>query len=273
MKFLFRHKESKQCDKHTKIYDGEDWEELFKRVALKESAQTKDTPTTFEVANEWPITCCRKLHEEGFENIACLNFACPINPCAAMERGHLAQEESLGYCSALYSSLSKQESHYQENQKNSKNYFYRDCIIYSPGCVVFRNNGNYSLLENPFKVDFISCSAVNASRIRAPLKKVKEVMRRRAKAILAVASDQGCDALVLGAWGTACFKNNVKDVVMYFKELLLEVSDQNTAPEYGNKFHKIVFAVWEGKETQIEFKTAFLGEQVLSSEDESLKQR
>ena len=147
-----------------------------------------------------------------------------------------------------------------DNQTNSNKYFYRDCIIYSPGCVVFRNNGDYSLLENPFKVDFISCSAVNASCVRAPLKKVREAMRRRTKAILAVAADQGCDALVLGAWGTACFKNNVKDVVMYFKELLLEVSDQNIAPEYGNKFRKIVFAVWEGKEKQIEFKTAFLGD-------------
>ena len=248
-----------RCDMHTKVLDRNDWDVLFAKLASNDQSEDSHEmnfeKTKFEVTSEYSISCCRRLHQEGYENITCLNFASAKNPCGGMIGGALAQEESLGLCSALYSSLVKQDSHYKSNRQNPKDGLYQDSLIYSPGCVIFRDDADYALLEYPYKVNFISCPAVNRSVKRLDVSMVTDTMLRRAKAILAVAGDRGCDALVLGAWGTGVFQNDVKDIVSYFKEYL--APNQQESRMFENVFRTVVFAIGSDKQKHVEFKSAF----------------
>ena len=253
------------CDKLTNVLNLDCWEKMFEEIKLPDMLQRQRQ--TIEVTDEYSITCCRRLHEEGFKNITCLNFASAKNPCGGMLNGSIAQEESLGLCSALYSSLSKQENHYQANRKDPKNGLYQDSLIYSPGCPVFRDDATYKLLNQPFKVNFISCPAVNSGVTKAPMTLVKDTMRSRAKAIISIAIKEGSDGLVLGAWGTGVFKNDVKDVANYFKECLIPCDSADPCPDqapntfsngsYASAALKVVFAVGKDSKNQEAFKTAF----------------
>jgi uncharacterized protein (TIGR02452 family) len=253
-----------KCDNDTKILSHEDWEGLFEKY--NGTLQWQGRTSKFEVTEELSITCCRRLYEEGFKNVTCLNFASAKHPCGGMVNRSIAQEESLGLCSSLYSSLSKQEAHYEANKKDPKNGVYQDSLINSPGCPVFRDDVNYHLLERPFYVNFISCPAVNATVTKAPLSVVRETMRRRTKAVLSVAADEGCDALVLGAWGCGVFGNDVNDVVEYFKEYLLPNSNNlllgETTGSFANTFPEkclptVVFALGKDSKNQLAFRNAF----------------
>ena len=252
---------SLKCDDNTKILDINDWEMLFEEH--KGPLQLVGPDTSYEVTPEMSISCCQRLNREGYKNITCLNFASAKNPCGGMFKGSIAQEESLGLCSALYSSLSKQENHYETNKKDPKNGLYQDSLIYSPACTVFRNDITYNLLPSPFNVNFISCPAVNFSIAKVPNIIVKETMKRRAKAILSVAADDGCDAIVLGAWGTGVFKNDIKDVAEYFKECLMTDSKESSTVKevdscvklrHNSSIQKVVFAVGPDEKKQKAFK-------------------
>ena len=255
-----------RCDKLTNVLNLDCWEKLFEEIKLPDIFR-RQRPT-IEVTDEYSITCCRRLHEEGFKNITCLNFASAKNPCGGMLNGSIAQEESLGLCSALYSSLSKQEHHYQANRKDPKNGLYQDSLVYSPGCPVFRDDITYKLLNQPFKVNFISCPAVNSGVTKAPIALVKDTMRSRTKAILSIALKEGSDGLVLGAWGTGVFKNDVKDVANYFKECLIpndsadpfsdQASSTSSNGSNASAAFKVVFAVGKDTKNQLAFKTAFV---------------
>ena len=96
---------------------------------------------------------------------------------------------------------------------------------------------------------------------------VKDTMRSRAKAIISIAIKEGSDGLVLGAWGTGVFKNDVKDVANYFKECLIPYDSADPCPDQAsNTFSngsnasaalKVVFAVGKDSKNQEAFKTAF----------------
>ena len=254
-----------RCDKLTKVLNLDCWEIFFEEIKLPD--RTRRQQSTIEVTDEYSITCCRRLHEEGLKNITCLNFASAKNPCGGMLNGSIAQEESLGLCSALYSSLSKQEHHYRANRKDPKNGLYQDSLIYSPQCPVFREDSTYKLINQPFKVNFISCPAVNSGVTKAPITLIKDTMRNRTKAIISIAIKEGSDGLVLGAWGTGVFKNDVKDVANYFKECLIPSDSADSCPDQASSSFsngsnasaafKVVFAVGKDPKNQQAFKTAF----------------
>ena len=92
-------------------------------------------------------------------------------------------------------------------------------------------------------------------------------MKRRAKAILSVALDEGCDALVLGAWGTGVFQNDIKDVAEYFKDCLRpDAGDEHSFEEWVDAFAemyhnqclpKIVFAMGTDVEKHEVIRNAF----------------
>ena len=254
-----------RCDRLTKVLNLDCWEKMFEEIKLPDMLRRQKS--TIDVTDEYSITCCKRLQEEGFKNITCLNFASAKNPCGGMLNGSIAQEESLGLCSALYSSLSKQENHYQANRKDPKNGLYQDSLIYSPGCPVFRDDATYELLNEPFKVNFISCPAVNSGVTKAPTTLIKDTMRSRAKAIISMAIKEGSDGLVLGAWGTGVFKNDVKEVTNYFKECLMpsdtidpftnEASNTFSSGSNDSAALKVVFAVGNDPKNQQAFKRAF----------------
>ena len=258
------------CDRNTKVLDINDWERLFEKY--DGPLQWMGRNTKYEVTLEYSISCCQRLHNEGYKSITCLNFASAMSPFGGVLYGGTSQEETLILCSALFSSLSKQQKHYLGNRRDPKNGLYQDSLIFSPKCPVFRDDVTYSLFKpyQPFNVNFISCPAVNSAVTKAPKILIKETMKRRSKAILSVALDEGCDVLVLGAWGTGVFQNDIKDVAEYFKGVLrpdaeYEHSFEEWVDAFAAMYHnqclpKIVFAMGTDLEKHDAFKVAFFSD-------------
>jgi uncharacterized protein (TIGR02452 family) len=95
-----------------------------------------------------------------------------------------------------------------------------DAMIYSPDVPVFRDD-EHRMLEEPFKVAFISAAACDARDV-APLDqaKIPGAMGARIVKVLATAQANGHDALVLGAWGCGNFANDPSLIAELFRQAL-----------------------------------------------------
>lgn len=219
----------------TILYTEEDTDDLLQRIQPKRTFQTE-----FEVKNETTLQGAKRLKEEGFDNVFCLNFASARNPGGGFLKGAIAQEESLARSSGLYPTLLEHEEMYEHNRE-IKTGLYSDYMIYSPNVPVFRDdNGNF--LEKPYCVSFLTSPAVNAGVVKKyndpnELSQIHSTMKTRIEKILAVALEQGYEALVLGAFGAGVFKNDPKDVANYFHDILTK------NPTFTNRFKKITFSV------------------------------
>jgi uncharacterized protein (TIGR02452 family) len=113
-------------------------------------------------------------------------------------------------------------------------------MIYSPRCPVFRHDDG-TLLEEPYRVDFITSPAPNAGAIAKNepenTGQIVPTLRERSSKLLALAAHQGCGALILGAWGRGVFHNDPATVAHAFAEQL-----QQGKP-YSGRFHIVAFAV------------------------------
>jgi uncharacterized protein (TIGR02452 family) len=103
-------------------------------------------------------------------------------------------------------------------------------------------------LEKPYLVDFITSPAPNAGAVRRNepdnIFRIMPVLRERSEKVLALAAHQGCDVLVLGAWGCGVFQNEPVNVAQVFSEHL-----HADAPFWG-RFQKVVFAVLDNSAEQ-----------------------
>ncbi|MCP2728998.1 TIGR02452 family protein [Limnofasciculus baicalensis] len=84
--------------------------------------------------------------------------------------------------------------------------------------------------------------------------KIPEVLYSRGSKLLSLALYQGCDALVLGAWGCGVFRNQPSMVAQMFADLLLP------SGEFCGKFEMVLFSVldWtKGTRILTEFQTRF----------------
>ncbi len=104
------------------------------------------------------------------------------------------------------------------------------------------------LLEQPYTVSIITAPAVNAGAVRKvepdKAEEIGPVMRRRAAYVLAVAQANGCEHLILGAWGCGVFENDPEEVAKIFADLLLG------AGKYAGEFKTVVFAVNDRSEDE-----------------------
>lgn len=203
--------------------------------------------TFFEVENETTLRGSARLAASHVNSrIGVLNFASAKNPGGGFRGGAQAQEESLARSSGLYPSL-LQGSPYYRYHRSHRNLFYSDHMIYSPGCPVFRNDGG-SLLEQPYLVNFITSPAPNAGAMKQAsgdlAAKLQEVFSERASKLLGLAIHQGCDVLVLGAWGCGVFRNDPAMVSQVFWELL--------GPDmpYEKRFQTVAFSVMDRSQDQ-----------------------
>ncbi len=211
----------------------------------------------FMVRNETTLVgaeCTGRSHK--FAKIAVLNFASAKNPGGGFIKGAKAQEESLARSSALYKSLLKCPQYY-EYHRSHKSLLYSDRLIYSPSCPVFRKDDG-TLLEEPYLVDFITSSAPNAGQIwkqeLESTEKIRETLYGRGAKLLALAVDQGCDALILGAWGCGVFRNEPSMVAQMFADFLLPNG------QFSGRFKSVIFSVLdssEEKRTFVEFDHRF----------------
>lgn len=99
-------------------------------------------------------------------------------------------------------------------------------MIFSPDVPVIKDDvGN--LLDEPYLVSFITAPAVNAGIVqqregKENIQKIPQVMLNRIEKILILGILQGCDAIVLGAYGCGVFRNSPQNVAQYFNTLLNE---------------------------------------------------
>ena len=198
-----------------------------------------------ELRNETSLHAARRVAQDGaFANPAVLNFASARNPGGGFLGGAQAQEESLARSSALYASLTACMPFY-EFHRAEKSLLYSDRMIYSPRCPVFRTD-NGALLDAAYTVSFITSAAPNAGAIQRnrpfESEQIPAVFRTRTAKLLALAVEQGCDALILGAWGCGAFRNNPAVVAAVFKELL------SPGAAFHGRFKFVLFAVYDTSE-------------------------
>lgn len=192
--------------------------------------------TVFSVMNETSIAACYKLSKE-YSNLMCLNFASAKNPGGGFLGGAEAQEESLARVSALYPSLLNAPQYYEHHRKLGT-CLYSDHMIYSPNVYVFKDeDGEY--LSQPYFITFITSPAVNAGAITRNepenLEVMEEVMSKRMRNMLLLASAKGHTNLILGAWGCGVFANDPEMIAGLFAHYL--------KGEFKGVFENIHFAV------------------------------
>jgi uncharacterized protein (TIGR02452 family) len=203
-----------------------------------------------EVTNESTLDATARLAAQGTDEVLCLNFASARKPGGGYQRGAQAQEESLARASGLAECLRAVPEFYTFHRAKG-DAIYSDRIIYSPGVPVFRDNHN-RLLEQPYRVAMLTAAAPNASAVRTEDERamLPDVLRRRARKVLEVASGHGHHRLVLGAWGCGVFGNDPDLVADVFATLL------TGSGKLANRFSTVLFAVLD-RQPNTRF-TAFL---------------
>jgi uncharacterized protein (TIGR02452 family) len=203
--------------------------------------------TEFELVNETTLQGSARIARTAkYQRIGVLNFASAKHPGGGFLGGARAQEESLARSSGLYPSLLRCSSYYSFNRQ-VKTCLYSDWMIFSPDCPILRTDSG-DWLDAPFLVSIITSPAPNAGAIHANeprnVQKIPATLRERTSKLLALAAYQGCDALVLGAWGCGVFKTDPQLVASIFWEEL--------GPEgpFWGRFKKVQFSVLDTSKTQ-----------------------
>ena len=233
----------KKCVTSTQCYSPEALSILRDKVLAE---PVKYERTVFEVVNETTLAgCMRLLAADPDQRITVLNFASAKNPGGGFLGGARAQEESLARSSGLYSSLLHCSDYYAFHRRQ-KSLLYSDRMIYSPACPVLRDDQG-EWLPQPYTVNFITSAAPNAGAIASNEPReaahIPDVFRERIGKVLALAAEQGCDTLILGAWGCGAFRNDPKLVARLFWDHL------NPNGAYWCRFPKVVFSVLDHHES------------------------
>jgi len=216
--------------KNTKLYDA-GAAPGFPDGVNKAGAVTVTKSRTYEAAMRLSDTYPGR-------KIAVLNFASATKPGGGVINGSSAQEESLCRCSTLYPTLDRRflwQSYYDVNRA-AGDVLHTDACIYSPGIVICKTDENFPermAQEDWVTVDVISCAAPNLRNTPANLYNpengqavsilpadLQRLHEQRARAILAVAADNGVDILVLGAFGCGAFRNDPRVVAKAYANVL-----------------------------------------------------
>jgi uncharacterized protein (TIGR02452 family) len=197
--------------------------------------------TSFEVTGEGSLQGAGRLHRDGAEGIAVLNFASARNPGGGYVGGAKAQEEDLCRNSLLYPCLLQAPDYYAAHRA-SPDLLYSDRVIWSPDVPVHRGDDG-RLLAAPYPVSFLTSAAPNAGEAlrRDPDagSRIQRALHRRAERVLAVAAHHGARQLVLGAWGCGVFRNDPREVAEAFHAHLTE------GGAFAGAFERVLFAVWD----------------------------
>jgi uncharacterized protein (TIGR02452 family) len=168
-------------------------------------------------------------------NPAALNMASATSPGGGFLGGARAQEEYLARSSTLFACLSGSPMY---SADFSRNPFYADYVIYSPGVVVFRDDDGI-LLDKPYLFSVLTSPAVHAAAVHHYMPQrtgeIENAMWNRILKLFAVALLHGHKSLVLGAWGCGAFGNDGNMVAGLFRTALAE--------NFAGAFERIAFAI------------------------------
>jgi len=197
-----------------------------------------------EVVNETTAQAAQRLLDSGSGKVIALNFANATTPGGGFLYGANAQEEDLARCSALYASIRRQTSYYNNNVRNNDDYYTHD-MIYSPDVVFFRDKSLY-FLEKPFKLSIITAPAPNLYAIEEPdYERLESIFTYRINKLLNIALYHNYQNIVLGAWGCGAFGNDPNMVASIFKKCI----------KLNPGFKNICFAVYDTRPGQPVFET------------------
>ena len=188
------------------------------------------------------------------QHVAVHNFASASNPGGGVVNGASAQEECLCRCSGLYFNLNTRamwDGFYQPH-RDAHDPIHNDDIIYTPGVTVFKTDTAMPELmpeSDWYDVDVITCAAPNLRNQpsnknntgdgnKQTVMKDKDLLalhEKRLRRILEVALSEGCDTIILGAFGCGAFQNNPEVVAQ---------ANRNVIKDYLHSFKNIEFAVY-----------------------------
>lgn len=236
--------EIKKCVENTALFSSDELQQL---VQASSKVATFDGNMRLTVANETALDAARRLKSSAENRKVCvLNFASAMNPGGGFLSGSQAQEESLARNSALYASLNSRFEYYEHHRKHDTP-TYSDRMLYSPDCVVFRDDSG-ALLDKPYEIDIITSPAPNAGKIQnnTPelIPEIPQILQRRASKVLALASSKNCQTLILGAWGCGVFANDPSVVAGTFGSLLKSSGD------FAGHFESVHFAAFDPSKEQ-----------------------
>jgi uncharacterized protein (TIGR02452 family) len=213
-------------------------EELIKQAASN---------TKFSVINSDCLEAAQLLLDSG-SNPCVLNMASRQNPGGGVIDGAGAQEENLFRRTNLFMSLYQFTQYANEYGLEKSKYSYplnRDSGgIYSGNITVFRasEKNGYRLLNNPFKLSFVSVPAINRPGLIEKnglyflTDQMVEPTKEKIRTILRISGKYKHDSLVLGAFGCGAFANPPNHMARLFKDVLTE-------NEFIDFFKHIVFAI------------------------------
>ena len=188
------------------------------------------------------------------QHVAVHNFASASNPGGGVVNGASAQEECLCRCSGLYFNLNTRamwDGFYQPH-RDAHDPIHNGDIIYTPGVTVFKTDTAMPELmpeSDWYDVDVITCAAPNLRNHpsnkyntgdgnKQTVMKDKDLLalhEKRLRRILEVALSEGCDTIILGAFGCGAFQNNPEVVAQ---------ANRNVIKDYLHAFKNIEFAVY-----------------------------
>ncbi len=198
------------------------------------------------------------------QHVVVHNFASASSPGGGVVNGANAQEECLCRCSGLFFSLNTPamwDGFYQPH-RDAHDSIHNDDVIYTRGVTVFKTDtAAPQLMPEPdwFDVDVITCAAPNlreqpSNRYNTGDGKKKIVMKdsellalheKRLRRILEVALSEGCDTIILGAFGCGAFMNNPQVVAL---------ANRNIIKDYLYAFKNIEYAVYCSPKDDSNFK-------------------
>ena len=183
-------------------------------------------------------------------NTAVLNFASAVSPGGGVRGGSFAQEESLCRCTTLYPCLTTKYlwNNYYEPHRNGFDRRNTDDTIYTPSVICFKQDELYPIIMEDqywFPVNVLTTAAPDLKWPKHPEESGcvnlsdEELMNlhvKRARRILSIASGEGNEAVILGAFGCGAFHNPPRLVAEAFRSVI--------EAEFLHSFKVIEFAVY-----------------------------
>lgn len=168
------------------------------------------------------------------QRVCVLSFASATNPGGGVNWGATGQEESICRCSTLYECLHAKAMWYNfyGPHRKANDPLGGDDLIFTPDIMVFKSD-----TENPVLLDqsqWFVCSVITCAapdlrpdpktgrRINISNDRLKELHIKRIRNILSVAAANGCQVMILGAFGCGTNRNPPEVVASAMKEAVEE---------------------------------------------------
>ena len=255
------------CRKNPKLAESVKKATAAQKLILESDALTEQKKNLYEDAAKVVVSKKRTYEAAaGYKglHVAVHNFASASNPGGGVVNGASAQEECLCRCSGLYFNLNTPamwDGFYQPH-RDARDPIHNDDIIYTPNVMVFKSDTSTPQLmaeSDWYNVDVITCAAPNlrsqpsnrynsVDENRQTKMKDKDLLalhEKRLRRILEVALSEGCEAIILGAFGCGAFQNTPEVVAL---------ANRNVIKDYMHAFKNIEFAVYCSPRDERNFK-------------------